>query len=76
MRQGIAKLTHDAGAAEAGISKGGLLCHVPTKDRCVETLVLRSAENWRGCYTGAYEYTPKGPNPPLPNAHEDAAHET
>ena len=61
MRQGIANLALDAVAAEAGISKGGLLHHFPSKDRLVEALVLRSAENWRTCYMGAFERTPAGP---------------
>jgi AcrR family transcriptional regulator len=61
MRQGIANLALDAVAAEAGMSKGGLLHHFPTKDRLVEALVMRSAENWRVCYMEAYERTPEGP---------------
>lgn len=61
VRQGIANLTLDAVAAEAGISKGGLLHHFPTKDRLVEALVTRSAEQWRACYMTAYEGTPEGP---------------
>jgi AcrR family transcriptional regulator len=61
VRQGIANLTLDAVAAEAGVSKGGLLYHFPTKDRLVEALVRRSAENWRRCYLEAYERTPGGP---------------
>ncbi|MGH8569493.1 MAG: TetR/AcrR family transcriptional regulator [Gammaproteobacteria bacterium] len=61
VRQGIANLTLDAVAAEAGMSKGGLLHHFPTKDRLVEAMVTRSAENWRACYMGAYERTPEGP---------------
>jgi AcrR family transcriptional regulator len=60
-RQGIANLTLDAVAAEARLSKGGLLHHFPTKDRLVEALVFRSAEGWRSCYTQAYERTPEGP---------------
>jgi AcrR family transcriptional regulator len=60
-RRGIANLTLDAVAAEAGTSKGGLLHHFPSKDRLVEALVRRSAENWRACYTEAYENTPPGP---------------
>ena len=60
-RQGIANLTLDAVAAQAGLSKGGLLHHFPTKDRLIEALVARSAENWRRCYMEAYELTPKGP---------------
>jgi AcrR family transcriptional regulator len=61
VRQGIANLTLDAVAAEAGMSKGGLLHHFPTKDRLVEALVTRSAGNWRACYMEAYERTPEGP---------------
>jgi AcrR family transcriptional regulator len=60
-RQGIAKLTLDAVAAEARMSKGGLLHHFPSKDRLVEALVIRTAEGWRSCYTEAYERTPEGP---------------
>lgn len=58
---GIAALTLDAVAAEAGVSKGGLLHHFPSKDRLVEAMVERSAESWRGCYMGACERTPEGP---------------
>jgi len=60
-RQGIASLTLDAVATEAHVSKGGLLHHFPTKDRLVEALVRRCAEDWRARYTGAYEEAPAGP---------------
>jgi AcrR family transcriptional regulator len=60
-RQGIANLTLDAVAAEARMSKGGLLHYFPAKDRLVEALVIRCAEGWRSCYTEAYERTPDGP---------------
>jgi AcrR family transcriptional regulator len=60
-RQGIANLTLDAVAAEAGISKGGLLHHFPSKDHLVEALVVRCAENWRAYYMDAYARTPEGP---------------
>jgi AcrR family transcriptional regulator len=60
-RQGIANLTLDAVAAVAGISKGGLLHHFSSKDRLVEAMVVRSAENWRSCYMQAYARTPEGP---------------
>jgi AcrR family transcriptional regulator len=61
VRQGIANLTLDAVAAEAGVSKGGLLYHFPSKDRLVEALVTRTAQNWRACYMEAYQRTPEGP---------------
>lgn len=60
-RQGIASLTLDAVASEAGISKGGLLHHFPSKDRLVEAMVMRSADGWRACFTEALERTPEGP---------------
>ena len=61
VRQGIANLTLDAVAAHAGVSKGGLLHHFPSKDRLVEALVTRAAANWRACYLEALERTPEGP---------------
>ena len=60
-RQGVANLTLEAVAAEAGISKGGLLHHFRTKDRLVEALVTRAAENWRACWIGSSENVPAGP---------------
>ena len=61
VRQGIANLTLDAVAAEAQLSKGGLLHHFPNKDRLVEAMVERSAVGWRECYETAYELSPPGP---------------
>ena len=60
-RQGIANVTLEAVAAEAGMSKGGLLHHFPNKDHLVEALVTRCAENWRTYYMDAYAKTPEGP---------------
>jgi AcrR family transcriptional regulator len=60
-RQGIGSLTLDAVAAEARVSKGGLLHHFSTKDRLVEALVRRCAEDWRERYTAAHDETPDGP---------------
>lgn len=59
-RQGFSNLTLDAVAAEAGLSKGGLLHHFPTKDRLIEGLVARCARNWRACIAEAYEAAPPG----------------
>lgn len=61
VRQGIANVTMEAVAAEAGMSKGGLLHHFPTKDHLVEALVTRCAENWRTYYMDAHAKTPEGP---------------
>lgn len=61
VRQGIANLTLEAVAAEARMSKGGLLHHFPNKDKLVEAMVRRCADNWRQCATEAYESVPVGP---------------
>lgn len=60
VRQGIANLTLDAVAAEAKMSKGGLLHHFPSKDKLVEGMVRRCADGWRECSTLAYESTSPG----------------
>jgi AcrR family transcriptional regulator len=39
LRQGVARLTLDAAAAEAGLSKGGVLYHFPTRDALVAGMV-------------------------------------
>ena len=61
VRSGIANLTLDAVAAEAGVSKGGLLHHYPSKDSLVEGMVVRCAERWRTDVIELYEQTPPGP---------------
>lgn len=61
VRDGIASLTLDAVAAEAKVSKGGLLHHFPNKDRLVESLVTRTARNIREHNAEAYDSVPEGP---------------
>src|SRR2546427_10493234 len=61
VRQGISNLTLDAVAAEAGMSKGGLLDYFPTKDRLVEALLVRTGANWRGGHMGEFRRTPGMP---------------
>lgn len=61
MRDGIASFTLEAVAAEAGVSKGGLLHHYPSKDRLIESLVTRSVEGWRAECDAAIEAEPEGP---------------
>lgn len=61
LRGGLGSLTLDAVAQEAGLSKGGLLHHFPSKDQLIEGMVRRSAEGWRGCYCEGYEQAPEGP---------------
>jgi AcrR family transcriptional regulator len=61
VRDGIASLTIDAVAAQAGVSKGGLLHHFPNKDRLVQALVVRTASAIREHYEQAWRETPEGP---------------
>lgn len=60
-KEGIARLTFDAVAAEAGVSKGGLLHHFTNKDQLIEGMVRRTAEGWREHYTQAYQNATPGP---------------
>jgi AcrR family transcriptional regulator len=39
LRDGVARLTLEAAAAEAGLSKGGILYHFPTRDALVAAMV-------------------------------------
>jgi len=61
VRRGIANLTLEAVASEAGMSKGGLLHYFPNKDRLIEALVVRHAQCWRECYMQGYNDVPPGP---------------
>jgi AcrR family transcriptional regulator len=61
VRKGIANLTLEAVAAEARMSKGGLLHYFPNKDSLIEGLVTRCAEHWRAGATQAYQETSEGP---------------
>lgn len=61
VRQGISSLTLEAVAAQAGVSKGGLLHYFPSKDRLVEGMVIRCAEQWRTHALDAFEAADPGP---------------
>jgi AcrR family transcriptional regulator len=61
VRAGIGNLTLDAVSVEAGMSKGGLLYHFPNKDKLVEAMVQRVADNWRQGFMEAYAAMPEGP---------------
>ncbi len=61
VRQGIANLTLEAVAADAGMSKGGLLHHFPSKDKLIEAMVTRCADHWRQHADEAYRQSPEGP---------------
>ncbi|MBP7950496.1 MAG: TetR/AcrR family transcriptional regulator [Verrucomicrobiales bacterium] len=58
---GISRLTFDAIALEAGISKGGVLHHFWSKDQLIGAMVERSARRWREFYMRAYHQTSEGP---------------
>jgi AcrR family transcriptional regulator len=46
LRDGVARLTLDAAAAEAGLSKGGILYHFPTRDALVAGMVGKIIEEF------------------------------
>ncbi len=67
LRDGVARLTLDAAAAEAGLSKGGILYHFPTRDALVAGMVAKIIDEFdrdierrlegdseAGCFTRAY----------------------
>ncbi|RYD31266.1 MAG: TetR/AcrR family transcriptional regulator [Verrucomicrobiaceae bacterium] len=60
-REGVSRLTFDAVAAEAGVSKGGLLHYFSSKEQLIEAMVQRSADGWRNCFMAGYEQAPEGP---------------
>lgn len=60
-RRGIGALTLDAVAAQAGLSKSGLLHHYRSKDALIGAMVRRRVEEWRAQYTAAIDRQPHGP---------------
>jgi AcrR family transcriptional regulator len=60
VRDGVSRLTFDAVAAEAGVSKGGLLHHFTNKEQLIEGMVRRAAEGWREHFLSAYESAAPG----------------
>ena len=80
LRDGVARLTLDAAAAEAGLSKGGVLYHFPTRDTLVAGMVDKIIEEFErdidsqltdagepGSYTRAYVRATMAPNAPRPD---------
>jgi AcrR family transcriptional regulator len=60
-RDGAAKLTLDAVAAEAGVSKGGLLYHFATKEALVSAMVERMLTSFDGAQERAMSSDPLEP---------------
>jgi AcrR family transcriptional regulator len=48
LRDGVAKMTLDAVSREAGVSKGGLLYHFPTKIALIGGMIERFIERFEG----------------------------
>lgn len=61
LRDGIGRLTLDAVAKEANLSKGGLMHHFPTKDALIDAMVRRKGDGWRQEYERAIEAEAPGP---------------
>jgi AcrR family transcriptional regulator len=61
IRDGIGKLTLDAAAREAKLSKGGLMHHFPSKDDLIDALVHRKVEAWRTECNAAIDQQAPGP---------------
>jgi len=80
LRDGVARLTLEAAAAEAGLSKGGVLYHFPTRDALVGGMVgkiieefdadieyLRDEDGGAGSFTRAYIRATMAPVSPRPD---------
>jgi AcrR family transcriptional regulator len=59
--RGVAGLTLEAAARDAGVSKGGLLYHFASKEALLVALMARLAEFMRAEYTACVEAQPPGP---------------
>ncbi len=83
LRDGVARLTLDAAAAEAGLSKGGVLYHFPSRDSLVAGMVTKIIEEFDrdieahldpdggpGSFTRAYLHATLEPGSPGAD-HED-----
>jgi AcrR family transcriptional regulator len=60
--QGVGKLTLEAAAKAAGVSKGGLLYHFPNKSELVRAMVTRVIEQWEHLHKAYFDREPEGPN--------------
>jgi AcrR family transcriptional regulator len=80
LRDGVARLTLDAAAAEAGLSKGGVLYHFPSRDALVAGMVDKIIDEFDediereldgdegpGCFTRAYIRATMAPSATRPD---------
>jgi AcrR family transcriptional regulator len=80
LRDGVARLTLEAAAAEAGLSKGGVLYHFPTRDALVAGMVDKIIEEFdedierfldgdgeAGAFTRSYIRATMAPSSPRPD---------
>jgi AcrR family transcriptional regulator len=68
LRDGVGHLTLDAAAHEAGLSKGGVLYHFPTRDALVAAMVTRIIDQFEE------DITSRLPEPGTPGADEPGAY--
>jgi AcrR family transcriptional regulator len=61
--QGVARLTLEAVARQAGLSKSGLLHHFPSKDALIDAIVARTVSLWKASLESALAEQPAGPQP-------------
>ena len=59
--QGVSKLTLDAAAKAARMSKGGVLYHFKSKDDLIRAMVQRMIESCEGLKLDLYQREPDGP---------------
>ncbi|MCU0985583.1 MAG: TetR/AcrR family transcriptional regulator [Acetobacteraceae bacterium] len=59
--RGVTALTLEKVAAAAGVSKGGLLHHFPSKEALLRAIVTRMAEEMRAVFDMIYALCPPGP---------------
>ena len=71
LRDGVGHLTLDAAAAEAGLSKGGVLYHYPTRDALVAAMVTRIIQEFEDDIA-AYLPEPGSPEAARPGAYTRA----
>ena len=61
--QGVARLTLDAVARQAGLSKSGLLHYFPNKEALIDAIVARTIQLWKDSLQTAMQTLPPGPQP-------------